>query len=179
MINSKDDYIEYLKADFESNMIGDSFKNRALITWRYLRIMRKLEYIHNCKHNVIARTYEFYLKYKFYLISVKSGLTIPINTFGKGLYIAHHGSVVVNPTARFGDYCVLQNGVNISKDVVGGNHIYLGAGCKIMNDVHIQNDVIIGSNAVVTKDIVEPNTVYAGIPAKKISDNGFKSRRQI
>lgn len=179
MIKSKDEYFKYLKADFETNKIGDSFKNRILITWKYLRVMRRLEYIHNCKQNIIAKAYEFYLKYKLYLISVKSGLTIPINTFGKGLYIAHHGSVVINPTARFGDYCVLQNGVNVSKEVVGGNHIYLGAGCKILTSVHIQDNVIIGANAVVTKDIAESNTVYAGIPAKKISDNGFKDRKQI
>jgi serine O-acetyltransferase len=179
VINNKEDYIEYLKADKEANHIGNTFSRKILVTWKYLKCMRKLEYVINCKTGIWARIQMFVLKYRFYRISVKSGLTIPANTFGKGLYIAHHGSVVVNPSARFGDNCVVQNGVNISNDVVGGNHIYLGAGAKIMIGVHIADDVIVGANAVVTKDITEPNIVVAGLPARKISCNGFHDRKKV
>lgn len=114
-----------------------------------------------------------------YKLSVKSGLTIPANTFGKGLYIAHHGAVIVNPTARFGDYCVIQNGVNISEKVNGGNHIYLGTGAKILIGVCLPDDVIVGANAVVTKSVETPNVVVAGVPAKKISDNGYRNRLSV
>lgn len=179
MIKSKADYIEYLKADNEANHIGKSIHKKYMITWKYIKCLRKLEYVVNCKTGIIAKIEQSWFKFKLYKLSVKSGLTIPMNTFGKGLYIAHHGSVVVNPTARFGEYCVIQNGVNISNDVVGGNHIYLGAGAKLMIGVHLAHDIIVGANAVVTSDFTTPNIVVAGIPAKKISDEGFKNRQSI
>lgn len=110
-------------------------------------------------------------------ISLKTGITIPINTFDEGLYIPHYGYIVVNGTARFGDSCQIQCGVNISEKSCGGRHIYFGAGAKIMENIYIADDVIIGANAVVTHNIEEPNTVWAGVPAKKISNNGFASNR--
>ena len=47
-----------------------------------------------------------------------------------------------------------------------------------MKNVTIADDVIIGANAVVTKDILEPNVVVAGVPAKIISRDGFKNRQR-
>ena len=111
-----------------------------------------------------------------YRLSVKSGIQIPPNTFGKGLYIPHHGTIVVNETARFGDYCVIQAGVNISEGVTGGDWVYLAAGCKIMKNVHISSHSIIGANAVLTKNMEEEDSVMAGVPAKLISKEGFGHR---
>lgn len=110
MINNKADYISYLNADRKVNKIYGM--RRFLVTWKYLKCMRKLEFLSNNK----SRTYmllRLFYKIKLYRLSVKSGITIPINTFGKGLYLPHHGSIVVNHKAKFGDYCVIQNGVNI------------------------------------------------------------------
>ena len=115
-------------------------------------------------------------RYLLYKTSEKSGIQIPINTFKKGLDLPHHGTIVVNETARFGENCVVQAGVNVSAGVKGGNHIYLAAGAKIMKDITIADDVIVGANAVVTKDILESNVVVAGIPAKIISRDGFRNR---
>ena len=44
---------------------------------------------------------------------------------------------------------------------------WLGAGCVIMPGVTIGKGCVIGAGAVVTKDC-QPNTVYAGVPAKPI-----------
>ena len=74
-------------------------------------------------------------------------------------------------------FCVVQAGVNVSANVCGGNHIYFGTGCKIMKNVEIADDVIIGANAVVTKSVFEQNIVVAGIPAKKINNNGYRDRK--
>lgn len=58
-------------------------------------------------------------------MSERLGITIGPNSFGKGLYMPHYGSIVVNGTARFGDYCIVQNGVNISESVVcGGGDLF-------------------------------------------------------
>ena len=106
-------------------------------------------------------------------MSVKTGIQIGINTFGKGLGLFHYGSIVVNGSARFGDYCVIQSDVNVSAGVQGGNEIYIAPGAKILENVQIADHVIVGANAVVSKSIAEANTSWGGVPAKKISDKGF------
>lgn len=50
-----------------------------------------------------------------------------------------------------------------------GNNVFIGAHSVILPNVKIGNNVIIGANSVVTKDI-ESNSIYAGNPAKRISD---------
>ena len=40
-----------------------------------------------------------------------------------------------------------------------------------MGGIRIADGVCIGANAVVIKDILEPNITVGGIPARKISDN--------
>lgn len=54
-------------------------------------------------------------------------------------------------------------GVKIKDDV------WIGAGAIILSGVTIGECSVIGAGAVVTKD-VEPYTVVAGVPARKIKD---------
>lgn len=49
-----------------------------------------------------------------------------------------------------------------------GNHVYIGANATILQNVRIGEGAIVCAGAVVTKD-VEPFSVVAGIPAKKIA----------
>jgi len=51
--------------------------------------------------------------------------------------------------------------------VVVGNDVWLGAGVKIMSGVTVGQGAIVGAGAVVTAD-VEPYSIVAGIPARKI-----------
>lgn len=53
------------------------------------------------------------------------------------------------------------------KPVVIGNDVWIGHNASIMPGVKIGNGAVIGTGAVVTKD-VEPYSVVAGVPAKKI-----------
>lgn len=175
MINSKQDLEKYLEADMKANHISGLalFLNK---TWLYLKYMRKIEYLTNCKHSKLSKLLLLWYRYKLKNLSVLTGISIPPNTFGKGLYIPHYGSIVVNGNSRFGDNCVIQNGVNVSDGVMGGHHCYLGAGAKILIGVHLANHTIVGANAVVTKSVNEENVVLAGIPAKIISHKGFRDR---
>ena len=150
MIKNKQEYYEYLEADrkankkrkIHANLFGD-------YTYNYLNLMRKLEYYTNCKSGKIANLHRKLLSIRYKQMSVKTGIQIGINTFGKGLGLFHYGSIVVNGTARFGDFCVLQSDVNISEGVRGGNEIYIAPGAKILENVLIADHVIIGANAVV------------------------------
>lgn len=119
-----------------------------------------------------------FASYKLRRISLKTGITISPNTFGKGLYLPHYGCVVINGKARFGDYCIVQCGVNVSEDVQCGDYIYLGAGAKLLIGVQLQSGTIVGANAVVNKSFDEENVVLAGIPAKIVSNRGMLSGRK-
>lgn len=173
MITQKLDLRKYIIADNKVN----HFTKWSPITntrCKYLRTLRKLEFLINTH---ASRLLIFIYSRRLQSLTERLGITIGPNCFGKGLYIPHYGSIVVNGTARFGDNCIVQNGVNVSESVVCGEGIYLGAGSKIMIGVHLADDIIVGANAVVTKSFNEPNIVLAGIPAKKISDKGMKSGR--
>ncbi len=93
-------------------------------------------------------------------LSVKTGIQIGINSFGKGLALFHYGSIIVNGTAQFGEFCVVQSDVNVSAGVRGGNEVYIAPGVKILENIAIADNVIIGANAVVCKDIEEPHTSW-------------------
>ena len=60
------------------------------------------------------------------------------------------------------------NRINPSKDIVFGDHIWMGHRAMVTKGVHIGNDNIIGTGAIVTKSIPETNCVIAGVPAKVV-----------
>ena len=86
--------------------------------------------------------------------------------------------MVINGFAKIGKNCRVHPFVTIGMDGRSGNtanigdDVYLSAGCKIIGDLSIADDVCIGAGAVVTKSITEPHTTWAGVPARKISNNG-------
>lgn len=60
-----------------------------------------------------------------------------------------------------------------------GDNVFIGMNTIIERNVKIGNNVVIGAGSVVTKDC-EPNSVYAGAPAKRIMniDDFFEKRRK-
>ncbi len=183
MIHSKQDLKDYLKADLIANKMKKSSLLRYRISGNYIMLylwyLRHLEYSLNSNKSFGGKVWRVFLRRRMLYWGAFTGITIPPNTFGKGLYIPHWGAIVVNGSARFGDYCVVQSGVNISEGVKGGNHIYLAAGAKLLIGVSIADDVIVAANAVVNKNVVEQNVVVGGVPAKKISNNGFRNRQKV
>ncbi|WP_213522273.1 DapH/DapD/GlmU-related protein [Nonlabens sp.] len=69
--------------------------------------------------------------------------------------------------------------LEITKPITIGNNVYIGARSIIMPGVVIGNNCIIGAGSVVTKNIPD-NSVYAGVPAKKIkaSEEYFESLKE-
>ncbi len=175
MIKNKKDFKEYVKSDMKRNGIPDNHLKYLSVIYKYLYCLRKVAYLCNTNKNKLRiKIWQLLLTH----YSVKTGITIGPNCFGKGLYLPHYGYIVVNSSARFGENCVVQCGVNVSESVIGGDKIYLGTGSKLMIGVNIKSGTIVGANAVVTKSFDEENIVIAGIPAKKISNNGTLSGRE-
>src|SRR5574337_137382 len=99
MITSLTDYRFYLEAD---RIALSKPPRRPTIEediWKFQRLLRKVEYTRNCKTSSIHRAYLKFLYLRFHLLGRKLGFTIPPNTFGPGLCIAHRGTVVVHVNA--------------------------------------------------------------------------------
>lgn len=179
MIDSKDAYRHYLeqdkialgrRKDRRPGLFGDEI-------WKFEILLRKVEYDLNCRRGLSALVIGKYHKFRFHRLSVRLGFTIPPNVFREGLSIPHYGTIVVHGNVRAGKNCRLQEGVTIGatggshEAAVIGDNCYFASGAKVIGAVRIADDVAVGAGAVVTKDIIEAGTTWAGVPAGKISDN--------
>jgi len=142
--------------------------------WRFQWLLRHLEYYTDCNHKIKRAIFSVL----YNRASIRLGLSIPINTCGKGLKIMHIGHILINGKASLGENVSLHINTSIvaqgSNDGVPkiGNNVVIGVGAVVLGDVYIADGIAIGANAVVNKSFNEPNIAIAGVPAKKISDNG-------
>lgn len=76
--------------------------------------------------------------------------------------IAHHSTV--------GKACLVSTLTGVGASIKIEDKVFIGMGCTIVTGMHVVGkNSIIGAGAVVLKD-VDKNSVYAGVPAKKIRD---------
>ena len=174
LIRSYEDYRRYLQAD----RIALGVRSRWAFLYdeilQFQRLLRKVEFLTNCKKNSVRRIIAVY---RFRKISIRLGFSIPINVFGPGLAILHYGTIVVNSGARIGSNCRIHTGVNIGAQLGKGsdvpkigNNCYIGPGAKIFGGVEIGDNTAIGANAVVNKSFPDGNVTLGGIPARVISE---------
>lgn len=183
MIDNRETYRQYIiqdrlalgrRQDARPRLFGDEI-------WKFEILLRKVEFDLNCRRGPVGKLVGKWHKMRFHRLSVRLGFTIPPNVFGPGLSIPHYGTIVVHGNVRAGKNCRLQEGVTIGatngshEAAVIGDNCYFGSGAKVIGAVRIADNVAVGANAVVTKDIEESGTTWAGIPAKKISDQGSRS----
>lgn len=174
MITSYKDYLNYLEADRISLNRTQTLK--ALLfdeVWRFQRLLRRLEYLTNCKKNRLLRAF---IAHRYRKQALRLGFTIPINVFGPGLSIAHPGTIVVNSGAKVGANCRLHVCVNIGTEAgkgteapTIGDNCHIAPGVKIFGKITIGDNVAIGANAVVNKSYEDGNATLGGVPAKVIS----------
>ena len=174
MIKSYKDYQLYLEADRISLQKDKTL--RALLfddVWKFQRLLRRYEYIVNCKRNFI---FKMFVRIRLRRLESKLSFTIPANVFGPGLSIAHAGTIVVNPKAKVGANCRLHVCVNIGLQAgtesavpTIGNNCYIGPGAKLFGNIQLGDNIVIGANSVVNKSF-ESNYTIAGVPAKIISE---------
>jgi len=177
MITTKKEYRYYLECDkvaLQKTTKKPRFKHD--IIWTFQRLLRKCEYVSNCKTGLFWKLYGKYLKYKYVVLSQQLGFSIGFNVFGPGLCIEHYGLNTAHQNAKVGANCHFMQGVTIGSNGSGnsatiGDNVFIGTGAQVLGEITIADGVCIGANAVVVKDILEPNITVGGIPAKKISDN--------
>lgn len=133
IIASKSDLQEFLSADKKE--LGRSSEKPAMtdFVWRFEISLRHLEYYHNLRHqNFFQMIFKRYWHVRYLVNSLLCGFEIPLNVFGKGLSIAHRGTIVVNGSASVGENCRIHTCVNIG--IAPG---FNGLAPAIGNDVYI------------------------------------------
>lgn len=171
--------IELINSDLHRYFGGGKFLKAyiAIPGFKYTCILRLIQGIekHRC---LLPLTILF--KIKLTLMQRHYGIQIPYKTkIGKGFYIGHFGTIIVNGNAVIGDNVNISQGVTIGQANRGkrkgvpiiGNEVYIGPGAKIVGKVVIGNNVAIGANAVVTNDIPD-NACVVGVPARIINMQG-------
>ncbi len=121
-----------------------------------------------------------YLRKKGYFRSV--GERVMINSFRIPLYsnlISIGNNVWIASDVTFITHDVIHymlNGIepNVKHTEMLGpinieDNVFIGNGVRIMYDTNIGHHSVIAAGSIITKD-VEPNSVYAGVPAKKIGE---------
>jgi acetyltransferase-like isoleucine patch superfamily enzyme len=94
-----------------------------------------------------------------YLVTIGDNVFISV-----GARIICHDGAVLPFRQRYPD-------LDITRPVVIGSNIFIGAGALILGGVTIGDDCIVGANAVVAKD-VPARSVVAGNPARVIKSTG-------
>ena len=134
MIRTIADLQEYLLADKIALGRKDSKPPVFDFIWRFEISLRYLEYYHNLMHCNLFQ--HFFLKYwqvRYIINSIICGFEIPLNVFGKGLSIAHKGTIVVNGAARIGNNVLIGANSCAGKDVPD-NVCIAGAPAKIIKN---------------------------------------------
>ncbi len=126
-------------------------------------------------NSFIRKPFSLLYRFLYKSVQVLTGVELPCEVpVGSNFRIDHFGDIIISGYARFGDNCIIRNGVTVGLKNVEektapciGNNVNIGAGAKILGNITIGNNVDIGANAVVISSVPD-NSIAVGIPAKII-----------
>ena len=110
------------------------------------------------------------------LTRIRTAMDLYYSTeIGERFSIQHGFGIVIGPRYRIGCDFTIHQGVTLGQrrlnhpgeTMVLGNRVTLFAGAKLLGNLRVGDDVQVGANAVLLQN-AEPNSVYAGIPARRI-----------
>lgn len=172
MIDTRGDYKRCIHYDRQHMLFARNKLSFYDPIWRFVKLLRKCEYLKG-KQTPFFKILYIIFRYRFEKLSIKLGYSIPLNSVGSGLNLAHRGTIIIAGRARIGVNARIHCGVNIGGTDGGfpkiGDNVYIGPGAKIFGPVVIGDNVKIGANAVVNKSFPEGNCTLVGIPAKVVS----------
>lgn len=92
---------------------------------------------------------------------------------GKNVSIAPNTTFICMSSANNGkeinSISYVKNKLTKAENIIVEDEVWIGANVTILPGVHVGRCSVIGAGSVITKD-VEPYSVYAGVPARKIRD---------
>ncbi|MFC4243691.1 acyltransferase [Gryllotalpicola reticulitermitis] len=90
-------------------------------------------------------------------------------TIGNGSGLAEGARIISSDHDILPPDAVRMTGPTKPNAVTIGNQVWIGAGATVLSGLHVADRCIIGAGAVLTRDTA-PGGVYAGVPARRISD---------
>lgn len=137
-------------------------------------MIRKIMFILELKFTSDYEKMGVYSRYLGFKAGKKCVVTGKIN-FGSEPYLIEIGNRVrITNNVTFhthdGGVGVLRDdypSINVFGRIVIKDNVFIGANSTILPGVTINENVVVGGGSVVAKDL-EANSVYAGVPAKKI-----------
>lgn len=97
----------------------------------------------------------------------------PLVYIGANVSIAPNVTLITDSSANNGDKINNIEYINITltkkEKIIIHNDVWIGANVTILPGITIGTCSVIGAGSVVTRDI-DPYSIYAGVPAKKIRD---------
>lgn len=162
----KADLYRYFQHEYSMLRVLQGFR---LPTFRYLFFKRLSDqYSVRTPHGFIFKLFARHYSHKF-------GFQIEGN-IGKGFFIGHFGTIVVNRGATVGMNCNISTGATIGETSRGenagvptiGDYVWIGTNAIIVGQITIGSNVMIAPGAYVNFD-VPPHSIVLGNPGKIIS----------
>ncbi|MDH3349647.1 MAG: hypothetical protein OEM02_16290 [Desulfobulbaceae bacterium] len=127
------------------------------------------------KNGFVRKPFSLLYKISYKIVQIITGIELPCEVeIGQNFRIDHFGDIIISGYARFGDDCVVRNGVTVGlknlDEIIApiiGNKVNIGAGAKLLGPISVGDNVDIGANAVVICD-VPANSIAVGVPARII-----------
>lgn len=147
------------------------FGGRLGILIRYILIKNLAK---SCGNNVIIKenVYLFHVEnlvigdnvsiHPMCYIECQGGLNI-----GNNVSIAHASTIMTTSHVYNNTSIPIKYNKGIQQYTTISDDVWIGCGVRILIGVHIGSRVILGAGAVVNRDVTR-NSIYAGVPAKKI-----------
>lgn len=134
------------------------------------------------RNGLIRKPFSMLYKFMEKIVEVLTGIELPCEVpVGANFRIDHFGDIIISGYARFGDNCIVRNGVTVGLKNIEekaapsiGSNVSIGAGAKILGNITIGNNVDIGANAVVLVSVPD-NSIAVGIPARIIPKKNSQS----
>jgi serine O-acetyltransferase len=139
----------------------------AMVVYRFGR------WRYTIQNPLLRKPLSLLYRFLYKVVQILSGIELPCEVeVGRNFRIDHFGGIIISGFARFGDNCVLRNGVTVGLRHVDhptapriGSNVDIGSGAKVLGDITIGDNVVIGANAVVITD-VPSDSIAVGIPAR-------------
>jgi serine O-acetyltransferase len=176
--NFKDTFITDVKSKYPKIETDDLSDEKLLDVIQFDTCIEAIFYYRLERAIFIESPDHLLLPYLSNLMKIKTGIELYYSTdIGPGLNIQHGTGIVIGPRFTIGRNFMIHQGVTIGQrylnspheTILIGNNVTIFAGAKILGNIKIGDSVQIGANAVLVND-AESNSVYAGIPAKKIGE---------
>lgn len=89
---------------------------------------------------------------------------------GNEVSIAHKVSIITTEHSYSDPNIPIRNQPIKKLKVIIGSNVWIGANVTVLAGVKIPNGTIVAAGAVVNKSFTEPNTIIAGVPARKVKN---------